>query len=160
MAYFKHKIWRVFLTISTFAASKLPSVAASEQSPISWFYTWFMVKRFLCMVALAFTLQLSWGMVSSYCMHESGKSSQHFGHHQHQHQGANASGDEGNTSVPKKAAAYPDCASCTHSPLIAFEWNVGSMQPLLFSYEQLTPLPEQPAPYLGLPERPKWIFAA
>jgi hypothetical protein len=119
-----------------------------------------MVKRFLCMVALAFTLQLSWGMVSSYCTHESGKSSQHFGHHQHQHQGTNALGDEDNTSVPKKAAAHPDCASCSHSPLITFEWHVESIQLLLFSYAQLAPLPEQPAPYLGLPERPQWPVAA
>lgn len=95
-------------------------------------------------------------------MHESGKSSQHFGHHQHQHQhhGSSASDDEGDTSVPKKAAAHPDCASCSHSPLIAFGWNLEILKPLLFNYEQLARPLEQPAPYLGLPERPQWLLAA
>jgi hypothetical protein len=119
-----------------------------------------MAKRFLSMLALAFILQLSWGVVSAYCMHESGKASQHFGHHQHQHQGATAAGDDDNSPPAKKGAAHPDCASCSHSSLAVFAWSADFAQPLSSNHQLLAPLSARPAPYLGLPERPQWTAAA
>ena len=119
-----------------------------------------MVKRFLLMLALAFVLQVSWGAASAYCMHETGKASEHFGHHQHRHHGSNAAGDVDNTSFPKKAAAHADCASCSHSSLIAFSLSAQCVQPSLSNHALSTPRPGQPTPYLGLPERPRWTVAA
>lgn len=119
-----------------------------------------MLKRVLHMLALAFLLQVSWGAASAYCMHESGQASQHFGHHQHQHHGSDAAGDDDNTPLPKKAAAHADCASCSHGTLIAFAWTAELVQPLLPNHDLCAPLPAQPAPYLGLPERPRWIAIA
>jgi hypothetical protein len=119
-----------------------------------------MAKRFLYMIALAFLLQLSWGIAGAYCMHESGKASEHFGHHQHQHKSAKADGGEKDTSLPKKAATHPDCASCTHSALGVFAWTAEAVQISLPNHELSAPPPQQPEPYLGSPERPQWTVAA
>jgi hypothetical protein len=119
-----------------------------------------MAKRFLYMIALAFVLQLSWGVASAYCMHESGKASQHFGHHQHQHQSAKADGGDEDSSLPKKTATHPDCAACVHSSLGLFAWTADVLQLSLHSHELYPPPPQQPEPYLGMPERPQWTVAA
>lgn len=119
-----------------------------------------MAKRFLYMIALAFILQLNWGIASAYCMHESGKASQHFGHHQHKHHSTNAAGDKDNSSTPKKAATHPDCASCSHGSLGIFAWMAEIAQPPSTDHDLFAPPPQQPAPYLGLPERPQWTAAA
>jgi flagellar capping protein FliD len=48
------------------------------------------MRRFLLIfLVVMMPLQLSWAAVSSYCQHESGTASKHFGHHEHQHQQAN-----------------------------------------------------------------------
>ncbi|GGC62832.1 hypothetical protein [Undibacterium terreum] len=122
-----------------------------------------MLKKVIYMLIVAFTLQLSWGVASAYCMHESGKAEQHFGHHQHQHHPSEAdsqAADDHQNSTPKKFAADPDCASCAHSPLAAYTWQIELVQPLLSGYQNVF-LPSQlPAPYLGMPERPQWTVAA
>lgn len=112
------------------------------------------------LLALAFTLQLSWGMVSAYCMHESGTASEHFGHHQHTHTCTTASADDDSPSAPKKAVSHPDCATCTHGPMAAIAWTLDVAQPSPPTYAQASRLREQAAPYLGSPERPQWRAAA
>jgi len=122
-----------------------------------------MLKKIVYMLIVAFTLQLSWGVASAYCMHETGRAVKHFGHHQHQHHSsdaASATADDHQNSTPKKLAADPDCASCTHSPLAAYTWQAELVQPLLPSYQLLAPPSELPTPYLGMPERPQWTVAA
>jgi hypothetical protein len=117
-----------------------------------------MVKRFFYMLALAFVLQMSAGVASAYCMHETGQASKHFGHHQHTHQ--NADGDEDGSAPAKKAGSDPDCASCSHGTLVMLSWSSKVAQLLLPAHQLLAQLPWQPTPYLGLPERPNWIRAA
>ncbi|MFZ6644852.1 hypothetical protein ACO0LO_04005 [Undibacterium sp. TJN25] len=141
-----------------------------------------MPKKFIYMLMLAFTLQISWGVASAYCMHETGKAVQHFGHHPHQHAadapGVDALGidtssvdtsgidaastiaDDHQGSPSKKLAADPDCASCTHSPLAAYTWGIKPAQPLLPVYRFISLLSDLPSPYLGMPERPQWLVAA
>ena len=77
-----------------------------------------MVKRFLYMLALAFALQMSAGVASVYCMHETGTASEHFGHHQHEHHSAEGDGDEaedGSTSA-KKASIMSASFSVSRKP--------------------------------------------
>lgn len=112
-----------------------------------------MVKRFVYMLAFAFVLQMSAGIVSAYCMHESGQASQHFGHHQHEHQAED--GDDGSSSV-KKFGADPDCASCSHGSLVMLTWSSDVSPRLLPSHHRQAHVAAWPAPYLGLPERPNW----
>ena len=111
-------------------------------------------------IALAFTLQLSWGMVSAYCMHESGKSSEHFGHHQHAHACTTVTADGDQPSGAKKAPPHLDCATCTPGSMAAFAWTFDVAHPSPANYPHASPLREQPAPYLGSPERPQWRVAA
>jgi len=120
-----------------------------------------MVKRFLHIVAFAFILQLSWGTASAYCMHEMDKSSQHFGHHQHQHAGSDGNGDAGeNSKSPqKKAGAHPDCASCAHGSVCMSEITSDLCAVLVSAHQPMSPSVGQAAPYLGLPERPRWLRA-
>ncbi|MDP3672662.1 MAG: hypothetical protein WA191_12795 [Telluria sp.] len=117
-----------------------------------------MVKRFVYMLALAFVLQMSAGIASAYCVHESGKASQHFGHHQHEHKAAD--GDDDGSSTIKKFGADPDCASCTHGSLVMLSWSSDVQSLVLSSHHQLAQVTGWPTPYLGLPERPNWIRAA
>lgn len=117
-----------------------------------------MVKRFLYLLALAFALQMTAGVASAYCMHETGKASEHFGHHQHVHQ--NADGDEDSSSPAKKVGADADCASCSQGSSVTPSWSSQVAQHLLPAHQQHAQLPSRPTPYLGLPERPNWMLAA
>lgn len=42
-----------------------------------------MARRILYVLLAVMTLQLSWNVVTAYCMHESGRAANHFGHHEH-----------------------------------------------------------------------------
>jgi hypothetical protein len=101
-----------------------------------------MAKRFFYMLAVAFILQLSWGVASAYCLHESGPASEHFGHHQHQHQDA----DEDNSPSPKKAAFHPDCATCSHHLCAVFAWSSMSALSMLPDHQFVASFDEHPAP--------------
>lgn len=116
-----------------------------------------MLKKFLCLLVVVFTFQVSWAMASAYCMHESGQASQHFGHHQHQH---HASGAEEHSPTPKKAAFHADCASCVHGSLAAYGSHAELVMPLPAGYLPAALPAALPAPYLGQPERPQWPVAA
>ena len=122
-----------------------------------------MLKKFIILLIVAFTLQLSWSVASAYCMHETGKTSQHFGHHPHQHQ-AEKQADQPSNSAEKKSdskiAFHSDCASCAHSPVAAYSLQNELVKPLLVAYQAGTSNTEPTAPYLGKPLRPKWMIAA
>jgi hypothetical protein len=117
-----------------------------------------MLPRFLYMLALAFVLQMSAGIASAYCLHETGQASQHFGHHQHEHQAS--AGDEDHAAPNKKAASHPDCASCAHGAVFVAAWMAPTALALFSSHQQQLLPTGQAAPYLGLPERPNWMIAA
>jgi hypothetical protein len=120
-----------------------------------------MVKRFLRLLIVALTLQLTWGVASAYCAHETGKASQHFGHHLHQHQSSSSddeNGDDGSPS-PNTFGGDPDCATCAHSSASVFPFKATPLIVAIVSHELLPSLTVQPAPYLGAPERPQWVVA-
>jgi hypothetical protein len=113
-----------------------------------------MVKRFFHLLALAFMLQMSAGLASAYCMHETGAASEHFGHHQHEHQSAEV--DQEAPTPAKKGGPDADCASCAHGTLVAPSPYTDTLQhPPAAHHEGALP-PSPPAPYLGQPERPNW----
>ncbi|MBC3918048.1 hypothetical protein H8L32_11220 [Undibacterium sp. CY18W] len=133
-----------------------------------------MLKKFVFMLIIVFTAQLNWAVASAYCMHETDKTAQHFGHHPHQHQAADGdahsnksvgeSADQSkdkskDTSPIKKADSHPDCASCAHSPLGNHSSGFLLHQPSLDSYQLLAASLQAPSPFLGQPERPKWMPA-
>ena len=119
-----------------------------------------MVKRVLYMLVLAITLQLSWSVAAGYCMHESGKASQHFGHHQHEHVADDDTDHNGSTLAKKKVGSDPDCASCSHSPASATSLAAENPAPFLAAHAVAAVQDTPSEPYLGPPERPQWIVAA
>jgi hypothetical protein len=118
-----------------------------------------MFRKFILMLIVAVTLQFSWSVASAYCMHEADRTSQHFGHHVHQHDVSDkADADKNNTA--KKAAPHPDCASCSASPSVTDSYQHEQIKPLLVRYQLSSPPPEPTSPYLGQPLPPKWMSAA
>lgn len=121
-----------------------------------------MLKKFVFMIVLAFTLQLSWAVASAYCMHETDMSAQHFGHHPHEHEtvDGDAHTDKSADKSQKKAASHPDCASCAPSPLGAYSTNLLIILSKLIAYQLSAASLQTPAPFLAQPERPKWMAFA
>lgn len=118
-----------------------------------------MAKLFLSIIALAFIFQLSWGVASAYCMHETGKPSEHFGHHQHKHIPSGSAIDEDATPTSKKSSVHVDCATCFHHSLANMSWSAELNQPLSVQHQRLSFPDKLPEPYLRLPERPQWSNA-
>ena len=70
------------------------------------------VRRLVFILLLAILpIQFSWAVASSYCQHEAGSASEHFGHHQHKHRAAadDASKDQ---KAGVLAGADDDCDFC------------------------------------------------
>ncbi|WP_420473660.1 cation efflux protein, CzcI family [Noviherbaspirillum sp. ST9] len=67
------------------------------------------MKKLLLIFLLALLpLQFSWAAAAAYCQHEGEKSSQHFGHHSHQH---DASADRPD-DTDKVVKGHADCGYC------------------------------------------------
>ncbi|WP_395400918.1 hypothetical protein ACHMW6_25200 [Pseudoduganella sp. UC29_106] len=119
-----------------------------------------MVRRLLFAVLTAFLLQISWGMVASYCTHETGKAANHFGHHQHQHKVTPQDSAESGTSLAKKGAPHTDCASCAHISFAIIGVSPAAAQLTVSGFAP----PERDTSLDSLaqtpPERPQWHAAA
>lgn len=100
------------------------------------------MRRWLLLFFIAMLpLQFSWAAVVSYCTHEEPPAqSQHFGHHEHEHQ--DASGTDDHADKKTMAGVDEDCAychlGCSHPmPVAAFDLPTlatpswGSTQPVL-----------------------------
>jgi len=113
-----------------------------------------MHRLVLVFLLLLLPVQWTWAAAASVCRHESGAASQHFAHHEHQHEaGVNGAAEVKNLSESGTSLfdlAHADCASCHGAA------------PALTALQQapsLHPPPLQGAtPYLrvvtaGIPER-------
>jgi hypothetical protein len=67
------------------------------------------VKRLLLIVLLALLpLQFSWAAAAAYCQHEADPSTQHFGHHAHQHEAKPDLPDDADPATN----VHADCMYC------------------------------------------------
>lgn len=115
-----------------------------------------MCKKWIFMLVIAFTFQLSWTAASAFCQHETDQSTQHFGHHPHQHQSADHE-DQKNNAGSKKSASHPDCATCHHGSSMATDLQINSLDlPTRQDIDRLNQL-HIPMPFMAEPERPKWM---
>ncbi|RZI40210.1 DUF2946 domain-containing protein [Herbaspirillum sp. HC18] len=77
------------------------------------------VKKLLVLFLFALLpLQFSWGVAAAYCQHEGEKTTQHFGHHPHQHDIRQDVPDDGG----KAAGGHADCGYCQlsgHPPFLS-----------------------------------------
>ena len=94
------------------------------------------MRRFLLIVLMfVLPLQWSWAAAASLCGHEvAGPAAQHFGHHQHEHHGAEAGHDADKAEGADKKTglgslgADPDCGVC-HGLGAAFLTAVDAQAP-------------------------------
>jgi len=115
------------------------------------------MKRLILIFLLTLLpLQMSWAAVSSYCQHETDKTSQHFGHHEHKHQ---AKADD-TPKTKSLLAADADCGMCQlggmgmlAAPSDGLSVNFNQSVAALADIDFLASFrPERP-------ERPKWVRA-
>jgi hypothetical protein len=74
------------------------------------------MRRWLVTLLLTLLpLQFTWAAVAPYCGHEASPTSQHLGHHAHEHHGEPMQAmdvDAAQADEAGMAAAHPDCAQC------------------------------------------------
>lgn len=119
-----------------------------------------MTRRFVYIIAAIIALQFSWTTVAAYCMHETGRAAQHFGHHQHVEDGDEFPVAAKDTpSVVKKFAVHTHCASCHHATVAIDTWH----DPLYLQWANAPPdtdIVRLSSIYTSPPERPQWNSAA
>lgn len=70
------------------------------------------MRRLVLLLFLAILpIQFSWAAVTSYCRHEAGIASEHFGHHQHQHRAASDDAPK-DQQAGSLGGADSDCSIC------------------------------------------------
>lgn len=117
-----------------------------------------MCKKWIFMLVIAFTFQLSWTAASAFCQHETDQSTQHFGHHPHQHASADQEHQKSKAGS-KKSVSHPDCTTCHHASSMATELQIKPMDlSVLQATDRFSSL-QPPMPFLAKPERPKWMRA-
>ena len=115
------------------------------------------MRRLLIMLMLfALPLQISWAVVATYCQHENEVTSQHFGHHEHEHEQAKTDEEPKENSI----ALHTDCLTC-HGLAAAILMPVADGLPFAslpklyiansYQLESVSPSP---------PEKPNWALAA
>lgn len=117
-----------------------------------------MARRIVYFLCVVLSLQLSWNVAATYCMHETDRAVNHLGHHAH-----NDSPDElslaikGKPDPAKKLAAHDGhCSSYAHlalaTPDLPDPLAVPDCSERLFPGTVLAPASEYHSP----PERPQW----
>ena len=124
-----------------------------------------MRRRLLIFLVVLLPMQLSWAAVASYCQHESdtATTSQHVGHHEHQHEAddiASADGNDASANPATTGAVDVDCgtchAGCCTAMLQSLSLVMATLPSETHSLSALR-LSSQPA---SLPERPNWAHLA
>ncbi|MET0267120.1 MAG: hypothetical protein ABW202_16075 [Duganella sp.] len=120
-----------------------------------------MIRRFLYLLMTVVALQFSWSVVTSYCMHESGREAQHFGHHQHNdvaHHDGSATPDQPN--LAKKTSAHTHCSVCAHGASSIDDMTASVFHPLMAGSAPMETVTRLSSSYTPPPERPQWLAAA
>jgi hypothetical protein len=120
-----------------------------------------MVRRFLFILLAVMTFQFTWNVVSAYCMHEAGRASNHFGHHQH-----NSSTDElslaakDKSPFSKKVTTHDAHCSYVHIALAAPDLAESCFKPDDVSGAVALTAVSPDSVVLSPPERPQWTGRA
>ena len=110
-----------------------------------------MRRALIFFLAVLLPLQFAWGAVTSYCEHEVGAASQHFGHHEHVHKGDKLVDADGKPGLDN------DCWTCHSAAIPAITCAVGDVPSLLAANVLFA---DQGPRHLSVaqrePERPQW----
>ena len=131
-------------------------------------YTPTVMRRWLLIfLVVLLPMQLSWAAVAGYCQHESGtvNTTQHVGHHEHQHQddAASASTDLADTSAKPTSATGAvdvDCGSCHAGCCTALLQSLNLMIATLPTEAYSAPVLHLSSHPASMPERPNWADLA
>jgi hypothetical protein len=119
--------------------------------------------RLAYILCLLLTFQLSWNVITSYCMHETGRAADHFGHHVHNNNLDDLSGISADSGhVTKKGTVHDaHCGAFAHMTLATLA-QVDTPLPILNDSEQvsLSALARPASIFLPPPERPQWAGRA
>lgn len=121
------------------------------------------MRRWLAVLLLVFLpLQFSWAAVADYCMHGSGETADHVGHHDHaQHAHAATQSDaQAKTDGGSSTGAKADCSHCHGGGAVTLDLPAGLLPhaaehapPTLGDAACAEHVPAQP-------ERPQWARLA
>lgn len=123
------------------------------------------MRRWLAVLLLALLpLQFSWAAVADYCMHESGETADHVGHHDHEshaHGAAQSDADnKAKADAGSSSTATFDCSHCHGGcavtldlPAVLVPHTVEHAPPTLGDAPCAEHMPAQP-------ERPQWARLA
>ena len=110
------------------------------------------MRRWVLVLLLALLpFQSIWAGAAGYCAHEASAKAQHFGHHEHKHEGA---------SDKAQGLADQDCGTCHAGCNMALVAHAA--EPMFLPVAQ----PPEQAParqlpgLLSLPDRPNWLALA
>lgn len=120
-----------------------------------------MARRFLYLMITVIALQLSWSVVTRYCMHEAGQDYQHFGHHQHTLAADDHPDSPSDKLDQSKKTVHTHHSVCSHGVLgldgVAEE-NI--FHPLLANIAPMEDVDHPSSTYSLPPERPQWHLTA
>ncbi len=115
-----------------------------------------MMRRMAVFLICLMPLQFSWAAISAYCEHETQSAAHHVGHHEHQHETNQSTGDVEFGSESKSVSFDPDCGVCHAGCLVAPCNAIASLGPreseIAFEHPPSFHLPL----FSSKPERPKW----
>ena len=121
-----------------------------------------MARRILYILLAVMAFQLSWNVVTGYCMHESGRAANHFGHHEH-----NISSDEltlaakDKSGVSKKPTVH-DAHCVSHANLAVVTPDLTPLLSIIDSTSMavVDTVVSPASVFLTPPERPQWTSRA
>lgn len=120
-----------------------------------------MARRFILILLAVMTFQFTWNVISNYCMHESGRAANHFGHHQH-----NGNADElslvvkDKSPVSKKLASHDAHCAYAHFALAAPDLYELPLRTESGSDAVGAVVTCPDSVFLSPPERPQWVARA
>ena len=120
-----------------------------------------MARRFILILLAVMTFQFTWNVVSGYCMHEVGRASNHFGHHQH-----HSSSDELSLAAKDKSpfntkvTAHDAHCSYVHIALAAPDLAESCFMMESASDAVASAVVSPASVFQSPPERPQWTGRA
>jgi hypothetical protein len=119
-----------------------------------------MARRFLHLVMLVMAFQLSWNVVTAYCMHETGRAADHLGHHRHEPSSDELAAADRHDGAQQKGVHDAHCVSCAHIALAAPDLLDGPFAPGGAGRLRVGQAIAPSSVFSSPPERPQWPVRA
>ncbi|MBE7940703.1 MULTISPECIES: hypothetical protein [Ramlibacter] len=118
------------------------------------------MRRFVFLLIAVLLLQFNWIAAASACTHETGAGARHFGHHQHEHNAADAKFGEYKKASNGGALADDDCAVCHMGCGAASSPGSLRLNVLAAHAPAIASAPMILAAWPDPPDRPRWPTAS